>query len=193
MSTPKTFNRLNFFRDNLPRRYRPCTFDTLRTHPGNRAAITAAKALPASENLFIHGPAGNGKTHLAIATGQAFAATGLHVEFWGVAELFATIRRSFNDALVTAPNLLLPDILILDDIGKTKPSEWVTQEIYAALEGRWADERTTILTANHDPLTVAESLTPDSATVGAIVSRLSSGITIEVTGADERTSKGGPK
>lgn len=190
MSTSAAFNRLDFFRSNLPRRYRSCTFTNLREHAGNRAAIKAAKALPATENLFIHGDAGNGKTHLAIATGMKFAETGLHVEFWGIAELFATIRRSFNDNLVPTPNLLLADVLILDDIGKVKPSEWVTQEIYAALEGRWADERATILTANHDPLTVAESLTTDSATVGAIVSRMSSGTTVHVTGLDERTSKG---
>lgn len=181
----------DWFTRHLPRRYARCTFDTLREHPGNKQAITTARNLPATEFLFLHGPAGNGKTHLAVATGHKFAATGLHTEFWGVAELFATIRRSFNDPKTTLPDLHKPAVLILDDIGKVKPSEFVAQEIYAALEARWADERCTILTANHDPVTVAESLTSDPASAGAIISRLSSGYTHKVTGPDERTGKGG--
>ncbi|HEX7038917.1 MAG TPA: ATP-binding protein [Trueperaceae bacterium] len=174
------------FTERLPARYRRYTFDTLRRHPGNAAAIDAAKALQPGQNLYLWGPAGNGKTHLAVATGRRLAEAGHRVAFYGVVALFAQIRASFAPDGAPRPDLAFPDVLILDDLGKVKPTEFVYQEFYAALEARWANEKSTVFTANHRPSAAAEHLSPDSESAAAILSRMASGVVVEVRGRDER-------
>lgn len=172
------------FVDHLPTRYRRYTLDNLRAHVGNRAALTAADALKLGSNLYVWGPAGNGKTHLAVATGRRLAEAGHRVSFYGVVELFNQIRSSFNGG--ERPNLEWPEVLILDDLGKIKPTEFVYEVFYAALESRWANEKTTIFTANHRPSQAAAQLSADSESAAAILSRMASGAVIEVKGRDER-------
>jgi DNA replication protein DnaC len=87
------------------------------------------------------------------------------------------------------PNLVAPGVLILDDLGKVKTSEFVYETLYACLESRWSNAKTTILTANHKPGVVADRLTPaslDREAADAILSRLIAGQVIEVKGMDER-------
>lgn len=174
------------FTDRLPTRYRRYTLANLRAHAGNKIAIDAAQNLELGQNLYLWGAAGNGKTHLAVATGRRLAETGHRVAFHGVVALFAQIRASFAPDGAPRPDLTYPDVLILDDLGKVKPTEFVYQEFYAALEARWANEKTTIFTANHRPSTAAEHLSPDSESAAAILSRMASGVVSEVRGNDER-------
>ena len=174
------------FTDRLPTRYRRYTLANLRRHTGNETAIDAARTLELGTNLYLWGPAGNGKTHLAIATGLHLAQAGHRVAFHGVVSLFTQIRASFAPDGGPRPNLELPDVLILDDLGKVKPTEFVYQEFYAALESRWAGEKTTIFTANHRPSAAAAHLAPDPESAAAILSRMASGTVVEVRGRDER-------
>jgi DNA replication protein DnaC len=168
----------------LPQRYRDYTFDTLREQAGNRKALEACREFSPGKNLYIHGPAGNGKTHLAVATGLSLVGA-LTVQFWGVAKLFSTLRLAAIGE-EARPDLYRPDVLILDDLGKVKATEFVFQEFYAVLEQRWAEQQTTIFTANHKPSESASQLAPDPQSAAAILSRMASGVVIEVKGRDER-------
>lgn len=173
------------YTDALPSRYRTYTLETLRQHPGNSAAIQAALSHQLGQNLYLWGPAGNGKTHLAVATGRRLAASGHRVTFWGVVELFNTLRASFGSG-GERPNLDRPEILILDDLGKIKPTEFVYETFYGALEHRWANEKTTIFTANHRPSEAARHMSTDPESAAAILSRMASGTVVEVRGPDRR-------
>lgn len=173
------------YTQDLPSRYRAYTLDTLRQNAGNQAAINAATNLQLGQNLYIWGPAGNGKTHLAVATGRRLASAGHRVKFWGVVELFNTLRSSFGTG-GERPNLERPDILILDDLGKIKPTEFVYEVFYGAIEHRWANEKTTIFTANHRPSDAARHMSNDPESAAAILSRMASGVVAEVRGADQR-------
>lgn len=175
----------NRYIDALPSRYRNYTLDTLRRHPGNQAAINAATNLTLGANLYVWGPAGNGKTHLAVATGRHYATRGHHVRFWGVVELFNRLRNSFHTN-EPRPDLERPEILILDDLGKIKPTEFVYETFYGALEHRWANEKTTIFTANHRPSETARHMSTDPESAAAILSRMASGTVVEIRGKDER-------
>lgn len=175
----------NRYAQTLPSRYRNYTLQTLRQHQGNQQAITAATNHQPGQNLYIWGPAGNGKTHLAVATGLHLAQTGHTVTFWGVVELFNTLRNSFSSG-ADRPNLNRPDILILDDLGKIKPTEFVYETFYGALEHRWANEKTTIFTANHRPSETARYMSTDPESAAAILSRMASGTVVEIRGKDER-------
>lgn len=178
--------QLEHYLASLPPVYQRYRLDGLRIHRGNRAAFDAAQALEPTQNLFLHGPAGTGKTHLAVATGRRFAEAGLTVRCHGVVELIHQTRQSFSGT-GSAPDLQTPKVLILDDFGKLKPTEWAYELLYAALEYRWAHELCTIVTANHPPSVAAERTSPaDVASAAALLSRLTSGITASVTGDDER-------
>lgn len=176
------------FADLLPARYRSYSFGNLRRHAGNKAAVDAAEALTVGGNLYVWGAPGNGKTHLAVATGRRLAEAGHRVAFYGVVDLFNRIRSSFGSG-GERPNLEWVDVLILDDLGKIKPTEFVYEVFYAALEHRWAAEKSTVFTANHRPSAAAAHLSPDSESAAAVLSRMASGVVVEVRGADERLPK----
>ena len=171
----------------LPARYRAYIFETLEQTPGNTEALETGLKLERGRTLYLWGNPGNGKTHLACAIGF-HALERESVVFWNVAALYAALRESVaNDT--PRPNLLVPGVLILDDLGKVKTSEFVYETLYACLESRWSNAKTTILTANHKPGIVADRLTPsslDREASDAILSRLVAGRVIEVQGEDRR-------
>lgn len=170
----------------LPPRYRDCTLTTLRVHAGNQAAVSAATRLEPGQSLYVWGPAGNGKTHLAVATGRRLAAEGLTVAFHGVVELFARLRASFGPGGGAAPDLETPAVLILDDLGKLKPTEFAYEVVYGALEYRWSHLLTTVFTANHRPSVAAARLGADAESAAAVLSRMAAGAVVEVRGPDGR-------
>ncbi len=166
------------------------TFDRLNVHAGNRAAFEACQGLEHGDTLFIHGAAGNGKTMLAVATAHRFAPY-YTVEVWGVVNLFSALRRSFNPhAQVERPDFRRLEVLVLDDIGKTKPSDFVFEELYGLINQRLEHGLTTIFTSNHSLSETALKVSPDPDNLGAIVSRLASGTVVEVKGRDQRVLRG---
>jgi DNA replication protein DnaC len=181
-------NRRNFI-ESLPARYQAFTLDTLDGHDGNRAAIGAAESLEFGQNLYVWGEAGNGKTHLAVGIGRRMVGT-YTVAFWGVSHLFQVLREAIGDNSVRRPDLITPHVLVLDDLGKTKPTEWVYENLYNTLERRWADGRSTVFTANYRPLDVAKRISFDKEGAEAVVSRLASGKVVQVKGPDRRLGGG---
>lgn len=176
--------------ESLPIRYRTYTFDSLERTEGNAQALEAGMHLEPGRTFYLWGNPGNGKTHLACAIGFQSLERASAV-FWNMASLYARLRECVaHDA--PKPNLVSPGVLILDDLGKVKTSEFVYETLYACLESRWSNERTTILTANHKPGLVADRLTPaslDREASDAILSRLVAGQVIEVTGEDRREGR----
>ena len=179
---------LKFFwsRERCTLRYFEDTGERIYTKPLAKVRKLGLK-LERGRTLYLWGNPGNAKTHLACAIGfQALERES--VVFWNVAALYAALRESVaNDT--PRPNLLTPGVLILDDLGKVKTSEFVYETLYACLESRWSNAKTTILTANHKPGIVADRLTPsslDREASDAILSRLVAGRVIEIQGEDRR-------
>ena len=177
--------------ETLPTRYRAYTFESFERTDGNTVPLEVAAQLEAGRTLFLWGNPGNGKTHLACAIGFRALERG-SVVFWNVAALYGRLRECVAHDLLK-PNLLAPSVLILDDLGKVKASEFVYETLYGCLESRWSNAKTTILTANHKPGVVADRLTPailDQQASDAILSRLVAGHVVEITGEDRREGRG---
>lgn len=170
----------------LPTRYHGYTPATITPNEQNAPVMAALKA-GLSGNLFLYGPAGTGKTHLAVAGARRLAEKGKTARFWGVAALFAELRAGFK-AGGERPELAHWDVLVLDDIDKIKPTPYVYETFYELIESRWANEKITIFTAQHDPDGAALVLTPDSNELAAdpLASRMASGHVFKVDGADGR-------
>ena len=146
----------------IPQRYRDCTLEnfsdnTLSLTNARRAAREFVDSYPAAEaGLLLVGPAGRGKTHLACAILSELVltkgATGLYVDF---SDLLMKIQTSFrSDADVSKEGVLTPyseaEILVLDELGASKPHAWVLDVLYSLLNARYNRKKITIATSNFE-------------------------------------------
>jgi len=112
-----------------------------------------AKNLDKGRGLWIHGDVGTGKTSLAMLVARAAGEVGRSVAVYSVPQLLAELRGSFNpdsDASydVLYEQLTSVDLLVLDDLGAEKQTEWVLEQLYRLVNERWQDGRAILATSN---------------------------------------------
>lgn len=103
------------------------------------------------EGLFLHGSAGTGKTHLAVAL---LKYRGLdRGSFTTVPGLLLEIRGSFRDhseqseeSIINYYSAAKP--LVMDDLGVEKASEFAMQTLYLIIDNRYANLNPPIITSN---------------------------------------------
>ncbi len=125
--------------------------------------------------IFLQGPVGTGKSHLGVSVLRALLENntdrfgrpvsenrfvgdpvfeGYYCSMISVVDLLNTLRESFAaDQLKAAARHLLhrarcDTIVILDDIGAEKPSDWVEEQLYALIDLRYRLQRSTFFTTN---------------------------------------------
>ena len=109
--------------------------------------------LDAGRGLWFDGPVGTGKTSLAILVAKAAKDAGRTYAVYPVPRLLAEIKRSFDrDAsdtyLAFFRRLSTVDVLVLDDLGAEKQTEWVLEQLYSIVNERWQDKRSIVVTTN---------------------------------------------
>jgi DNA replication protein DnaC len=109
--------------------------------------------LESGRGLWFDGPVGTGKTSLAILVAKAAHGTGHSYAFYTVPRLLADIRRTYDrdagDSYVTLMRRLCSvDLLVLDDLGAEKQTEWVVEQLYSIVNERWQDRRSIVVTTN---------------------------------------------
>jgi DNA replication protein DnaC len=146
----------------IPARYRRCDFENFQVYPNEKLtnAVTAvrrfADAFPNSpKGLCLIGPHGIGKTHLAVAALRAALGRGCEGIFYEVSDLLRLIRSTYNPVTKTAEmDILQPlvsvQLLVLDDVGKEKTSEWVEETMTFIVNSRYNNRLTTIFTSNYE-------------------------------------------
>jgi hypothetical protein len=105
------------------------------------------------KGLFLQGPTGVGKTHLAVAALKRLSERGFDVVFFDYQTLLQRIRDSYNpaagagdrDAYRTA---LDAEILMLDDLGAHRATEWVTDTVTQIITHRYNEDKALIATSN---------------------------------------------
>jgi DNA replication protein DnaC len=108
----------------------------------------------AEKGLLLMGPSGVGKTHLGVAALKELIRRGHAGLFCDYRELLKEIQASYNPASEsTEMGILEPvrtaEILVMDDLGASKPSAWVLDIIGLVLNARYNERRVTILTTNY--------------------------------------------
>lgn len=104
--------------------------------------------------LLLMGPCGVGKTHLAVAALKEIVLRGHGGLFHDYRELLKGIQDSYNtESQSTEMSVLEPvlqaEILVLDDMGSSKPSLWALETVGHILNTRYNEKRVTLLTTNY--------------------------------------------
>jgi len=111
--------------------------------------------------LFI-GKSGRGKTHLAVAIANKILEKYLLITlFISTTELLSSLYERFGvnagvESLMSKYKDV--DVLILDDLGSEKPTEYAVQQIYLLLDHRLRKEKLTIITSNYGLPKMAENI-----------------------------------
>jgi len=148
----------------IPKRYEHCelsNFDYEGPHqtlfPARMAACKFVEEYPVDNTgLLLIGTIGVGKTHLAVGIiKELILSKCTGCLFYDYRELLKEIQNSYNESVkATELDVLRPvfetEILVLDELGAVKPTEWVWDTVSLILNTRYNDNRTTIITTNFD-------------------------------------------
>ena len=127
----------------------------------------------AGTGLLLTGSIGVGKTHLAVGILQALVtergATGI---FFDYRDLFKQVQNSYNrQVAATELEILAPvfdaEVLVLDELGASKPTDWVWDTVAHILNTRYNDRRTTIITTNYANLRASGERSPERTGIDA--------------------------
>ncbi|XCH78306.1 MAG: ATP-binding protein [Candidatus Dehalobacter alkaniphilus] len=171
------------------------TFETFQITDDNQSAAKTAKRYadafddlmpkrgqpePGRNGLFIAGPKGTGKTHLAAAIANQLIQKGTPVICMTMIDLLERIKRTFakegaDEGAVLSLYKTVP-LLVIDDMGKEPPTEWAVSTIYNIINGRYEAYLPTVVTTNYDDKALITRMTPqatrDSITAEATIDRL---------------------
>jgi DNA replication protein DnaC len=154
----------------IPQRYAHCVLDSFETqesfarkvrNPSLEAALLMARNFVRGypmetdgQGLLLTGSIGVGKTHLAVGILQALVtergAKGLFCDY---RNLLKEIQNSYGRNELSEKDILAPvfeaEVLVLDELGAAKPTDWVWDTVQHILNTRYNDRRTTIITTNY--------------------------------------------
>lgn len=146
----------------IPRRYERCSLSNYHPAPGNSTQLQAFNSAfklmneyPAVDRgLLFTGSVGTGKTHLSVAILRGLVEKGIKCLFYEFGPLLKDIQNSYNPVAQTSElKVLAPvyeaEVLVLDELGASKPTDWVRDTMMQVINTRYNDRRLTIFTTNY--------------------------------------------
>jgi DNA replication protein DnaC len=153
----------------IPARYEHCELSEFHTEfPSADPSLERAKLMAErfisgypvendGRGLLFVGAVGVGKTHLAVAVLKELLRKGVPGLFCDYRDLLKQVQNSYNPSVQTTEmELLRPifetEVVLLDELGAVKPTEWVWDTVSHVLNTRYNDKRTTLITTNFPDL-----------------------------------------
>jgi DNA replication protein DnaC len=147
----------------IPRRYEECSLGNYQPANNNGSQLQAfnyayrlAREYPSvNRGLLFMGTCGVGKTHLSVAIlRELIEKKGVSCLFYEFGSLLKEIQNSYNPISQTSElEVLAPvieaEVLVLDELGASKPTDWVRDTMMHIINTRYNDRRLTIFTTNY--------------------------------------------
>lgn len=135
-------NRVKAYRESVPVMYREATLADLDEQTQGLVRDWIERQ---GSTLMLAGPVGTGKTHAAYAVLNDAAETAT-VAATTLADLLASLRPDGDPK--AAQRARTADLLLLDDFGAAKASEWAVEQVVALLDARLREGRRQVVTTN---------------------------------------------
>lgn len=143
----------------IPDMFAGAALNKYEHRPGTQNAFEAVKAyllsreenIAAGKGLLLAGPCGTGKTHLGCAILNCALENGHTASYWNVPEMFDALLPGRADICRRGDILdkaYMAQILLLDDLGAEKSSEWTQKQLTIIIDARYRDNKPTIITTN---------------------------------------------
>jgi len=144
----------------IPPRYAECSLDNYNSDSNSSQNFAFQYACRlvldyplVDRGLLFIGPVGVGKTHLAVAILKGLIQKGVPCLFSEFGSLLKQIQDSYNPISQTSEmRVLAPvyqaEVLVLDELGATVPTDWVRDTMYQIINKRYNDRKLTIFTTN---------------------------------------------
>jgi DNA replication protein DnaC len=152
---------------NIPANYAKASFETFllnrfdkqeegRLQDAYVAAHNFAERFPKNTEkpgLLFVGQTGTGKTHLAVSVMRRLMQKGFETVFFGYQELLEKLKSSYDPAYGAAlresyQRALECEILVLDDLGAYRATDWVLDTVTHLITVRCNERRPVIATTN---------------------------------------------
>lgn len=147
----------------IPRRYEECSLGSYQPANNNGSQFQAfnyayrlVREYPSVDRgLLFMGACGVGKTHLSVAIlRELIEKKGISCLFYEFGTLLKEIQNSYNPISQTSElTVLIPvieaEVLVLDELGASKPTDWVRDTMMHVINTRYNDRRLTIFTTNY--------------------------------------------
>lgn len=203
----KEFNLIQidklFQNNNLGKRQLNSTFENYKITNKNKKAYENAKKYAnklingeTDKGLFITGTYGVGKTYLASCIANETIKNKNTVVFGTLIQLLDYIKDTYKDSDMSDKEYLnlysSVDLLIIDDLGKEKPTEWVLEKLFLIVNNRYNNYLPIVITTNYNRNQLRERLCVNKnySMVDSIISRLYEMCGgIEIKDEDHRMSK----
>lgn len=161
-------------------------FDNFETNTNNKKVFNNLKNYGEKlvngiekKGLILVGNNGVGKTHLACSIANKLIENGIPVIYGTLINLLAELRNSYDtDNNISEMEIIKlyesVELLIIDDLGKEKPSEWGLEKLFTIINSRYENNLPVIITTNYNQNFLVErlSLNGEIETAKSIISRL---------------------
>ncbi|MFL6336449.1 MAG: ATP-binding protein [Pyrinomonadaceae bacterium] len=120
-----------------------------------KQAYRLVREYPAiGRGLLFAGPVGVGKTHLAVAILRGLVEKGTPSLFCEYGSLLKEIQDTYNPVSRTSETSVLApvydaEVLVLDELGVSKPTEWMLDTMTHIIGRRYNDRKLTVFTTNY--------------------------------------------
>lgn len=107
---------------------------------------------PRTSNLVLLGPVGVGKTHAGVAAlRECLYQHDKTIAFAPVVEALDWLRPGGDEPTDVRKRLAGCGVLLLDDLGAERPTDWTAERLYGIVNRRWLDGKPIIVTTNLEP------------------------------------------
>lgn len=147
--------------------------------------------------LIIIGKNGVGKTHIACSIANELIQCQIPVIYGTLINLLSEIKHSYDEESQFSEMQYIKmystvNMLIIDDLGKEKPSAWAIEKLFTIINNRYENGLPVIITTNYDQETLLERLSESGEieTAESIISRLyEMCIGVNIVGEDHRIKR----